>query len=176
MFTVRALVLTIALMSGFWALVKIPGQIESTSKNVDPVVLNPYELWYEHRLSFYYDSLDSFSRITSPSTKMTMRHAFNYDLVRLIEERLRPGDTLLLPPRSYANALTGGREAIWTDVRIYRYLSGSTTPLVAWENNERHSKANIAVALEHGVFELLRKGTVPDRFDSLVAVYHRVAQ
>lgn len=176
MFTVRALFLAASLLVGLWALVSCEIDFSAEKRGKDAILYNPYQLWWENRLEFYYNKLDSFSKITSPVEKMTMRHAFNYDLVRLIDERLRVGDTLLLPPRAYANSYTDGREAIWTDVRIYRYLSNSTTPLVAWENAGRRPKANIAVALLHGEFELLRRSAAPERYDSLVAVYQKASR
>ncbi|MCU0329780.1 MAG: hypothetical protein MUC47_02250 [Candidatus Kapabacteria bacterium] len=176
MFTVRALFLAASLLVGLWALVSCEVDFFTAKRGKDAVLYNPYQLWWENRLAFYYNKLDSFSKITSPVKKMTMRHAFNFDLIRLIDERLRVGDTLLLPPRAYANSYTDGREAIWTDVRIYRYLSNSTTPLVAWENVGRRPKANIAVALVNGEFELLRRGDAPERYDSLVAVYQKASQ
>ncbi len=160
MFSVRSLLLAAAVAVGWWLLIRF----EATS-------VNPYPVWYENRVKFYYDRMDTFAGIRSIQKRMFMRHTFNYDLCRLITERLKPGDTLLLPPRPYANRFGQGQEAIFTDARIFRYLSESSVPLVAWEDQARRSRANIAVALEPTAFELLRRRDVPARFDSLIAEY-----
>lgn len=163
MFSVRSLVLAAAVAVGWWALISI----EATS-------VNPYPLWYQNRIQFYYDRMDTFAGIQSIQRRMFMRHTFNYDLCRLINERLKPGDTLLLPPRAYANQFGQGQEAIFTDARIFRYLSESAIPLVAWDDEARRSLANIAVAMEPTAFELLRRRTDPVRYDSLMQVYRSV--
>jgi hypothetical protein len=160
MFSVRSLLLAIAVAVGWWLFIR-----------TEAPLVNPYPIWYENRIKFYYDRLDTFAGIRSLQKRMVMRHTFNYDLCRLIAERLKPGDTLLLPPRAYANQFGQGQEAIFTDARIFRYLSESSVPLVAWEDLQRRSRANIAIALEPTAFELLRRRDVPVRYDSLIAQY-----
>lgn len=165
MFSVRALVLTAALVVGYWLLI-----------SVEVPRVNPYSVWYENRIAFYYDRLDTFAGISSVQKRMFMRHTFNYELCRLISERLKPGDTLLLPPRAYANAMSQGQDAIWTDARIFRYLSNKAVPLIAWEDAARHRQANIIVALEPTAFELVRTRTNRVQYDSVLTVYHLAAK
>lgn len=159
-FSLRGLAVALAIVAGFLILTRwnIPG-------------INPYERWNENRLGWYYSRMDSLAKITDLPTRYFMRHTFNYSLVTEVTKRLRPGDTLLLPPRRYANSFLGGREGIWTDVRIFRYLAQQRVPIVAWEDTARRHRANVAIALEPTAFELLQKRRSVPRFDSIVDVY-----
>lgn len=158
-FGVRALALTVALLVGYWLLI---------STRIERV--NPYEPFHENRISFYYDKMDTFSRITSLSQRMTLRHSYDYTVPLLVSERLTPQDVLLLPPAAYAEQFTRGNKVVWTDPRIFTYMVGRT-PMVAWDDTARRAMANTAILLELNTFELVRRAAGPDRYDSVLAAY-----
>ncbi|MBU3741918.1 MAG: hypothetical protein FGM24_06485 [Candidatus Kapabacteria bacterium] len=158
-FGVRALALTAAMLVGYWLLISV---------EIDRV--NPYQPFYENRISFYYSKIDTFSRITSLSQRMTLRHSYDYTVPKLVSERLRQGDVLLLPPAAYAEQVTRGNKVVWTDPRIFTYMVGRM-PMVAWDDTARRSVANTAILLELNTFEIIRRGDAPQRYDSVVAAY-----
>lgn len=159
MFGVRPLVLTVALLVGYWLLISVP---------IDRV--NPYEPFHRNRIAFYYDRLDTFARVTSLSQRMVLRHTYDYNVPYLVRQQMRPGDVLLLPPKEYAERYTRGNSVIWTDPRIFTYMVGRS-PIVAWDDTARRSKANLVLALELTMFELIRRDASPQRYDSIVAEY-----
>lgn len=160
-FGVRQLGLTVALLVGYWLLISV---------RVDRV--NPYQPFHENRISFYYEKIDTFSRITSLSQRMTLRHSFDYTVPMLVNQRLQPGDLFLLPPAAYAEQYTRGNKVVWTDPRIYTYMVGRS-PIVAWDDTARRAQANTVVALELQTFEIIRKAVTPERFDSVMHEYAR---
>ena len=162
-FGVRQLALAMALLVGYWLLISV---------RIDRV--NPYEPFHENRISFYYEKIDTFSRITSLSQRMTLRHSFDYTVPMLVTQRMLPGDLFLLPPAAYAEQYTRGNKVVWTDPRIYTYMVGRS-PIVAWDDTARRAQANTVVALELQTFEIIRKSDAPVRFDSVVQAYARAA-
>lgn len=159
-FSVRSFVLTVILLVGYWLLISV---------RIDRV--NPYEAFHANRIAFYYDRLDTFARVTSLSQRMILRHSYDYNVPFLISQQLGPTDTLLLPPAAYAERYTRGNSVVWTDPRIYTYMVGRS-PIVAWDDTLRRSRANTVLALELTMFELIRRGSSQSGFDSVVAEYH----
>jgi len=132
--------------------------------------MNPYARSYQSRIGMYADKLDSLTRISSWDVKMKMRHVANAEIPAYIVSHLREGDTVLLPPRSYANKYMEA-EAIWTDPRIFTYFV-DFQPIVGYTDLNRRSSANTFVVLEGNTIWLARRGGTTN-IDSLLSEYAR---
>jgi hypothetical protein len=92
----------------------------------------------------------------------------NLEIPEYIVSKLRPGDTLLLPPIEYGSQFMVTK-ALWTDPRIFTWMVGFQ-PVVAWRDTARRSSANTFVVLEANTIWLTRPGGSTN-IDSLLDVY-----
>lgn len=160
-FSLRALALTLVLSLGYVVLI-----------NVDLGVINPYQGWYENRVDIYYRRLDSLNRIRTWRDRMFARHVANYEAPVWVLNNIRPGDTVLLPPRQYAQCFMTA-EVFWTDPRIFTYMT-RLSPIVAYADTARRRSANAFLALTPRRIALVRRGGSTN-IDSLLRVYEEAA-
>ncbi len=156
-FSLRSLIL--AIVMGLFVTVLI---------NADLGGWNTYSMAYDSRIGFYAERLDTFTRISSWRKRNFMRHVGNVEIPLWITENMRPGDTILLPPKEYADQFLNV-PAIWTDARIFTYFAGFQ-PIVAFDDTARWNKVNAFIALEPRSISIARRGG-PTNLDSLLAVY-----
>lgn len=162
MFSPRALVLAVA----FTAFV-------SVLLNADLGGRNSYSTSYDSRIGLYGGKLDSLTRISSWPKRLFMRHVANYEIPSYLAPRLLPGDTLLLPPMSYANQYMR-HNATWTDPRIFTWMVGFH-PIIAWSDSGRRNLANAFVVLDVNQVWIARLGGRTN-IDSLLNVYQESGQ
>lgn len=160
-FSLRALTLTIALSLGYVLLINI--QIDD---------INPYQGWYENRIDTYYRRLDSLNKIRSWRDRMMTRHVANYEAPVWIVNHMRDGDTVLLPPRQYAQKFMKA-DVFWTDPRIFTYMT-RLSPIVAYADTARRHTANAFVSLEPRRIALVRRGGNTN-IDSLLRLYEEAS-
>lgn len=129
---------------------------------------NPYASSFNARIELYREKLDSLNRIRGWRDRIYMRHVANLEIPEYIISKLRPGDTLLLPPMEYGNQFMASN-AFWTDPRIFTWMVGFQ-PVVAWSDTARRHKANTFVVLEANTIWLTRPGGSTN-IDSLLQVY-----
>lgn len=136
--------------------------------NADLGGWNTYSMAYDARIGFYAERLDTFTKISSWRKRNFMRHVGNVEIPLWITENMRPGDTILLPPKEYADKFLNV-PAIWTDARIFTYFAGFQ-PIVAFDDTARRHKANAFIALEPRSISIARRGGGTN-LDSLMQVY-----
>ncbi len=141
--------------------------------NVDFGDVNPYYGWYENRVDVYYRRLDSLNRIRPWRDRMFARHVANYETPVWVVNNMRVGDTVLLPPRQYAQTFIKV-EAFWTDPRIFTYMT-RLTPIVAYADTARRKSANAFLLLAPRRIALVRRGGETN-IDSLLRVYEEAAR
>jgi hypothetical protein len=95
----------------------------------------------------------------------------NLEIPEYIISKLRPTDTLLLPPMEYGNQFMATK-AFWTDPRIFTWMVGFQ-PIVAWRDAARRRSANAYVVLEANTIWITRPGGSTN-IDSLLAVYKKL--
>ena len=117
---------------------------------------NPYASSFQARIELYRTKLDSLNRIRGWRDRTYMRHMANLEIPEYIVSKLRPGDTLLLPPIEYGSQFMVTK-ALWTDPRIFTWMVGFQ-PVVAWRDTARRSSANTFVVLEANTIWLTRPG------------------
>lgn len=161
-FSPKALLLTAALAVGYYLLISV---------RVDNV--NPYYPWYHGRIDVYYSKMDSLAKITTWSERMFGRHMTNYEIPRFILRKLRPGDTVLLPPIEYGDQYTRTR-SFWTDPRIFTYMT-TLSPIVAYDDTARWRSVNTYVKLEPRSISVVRRGGSTN-IDSLLTEYEVARQ
>lgn len=161
-FSLRALALTLALGLGYVVLI-----------NVDMGELNPYQGWYETRVDTYYRRLDSLNRIRSWRDRMSTRHVANFEAPNWIVKNMRSGDTVLLPPRQYAQKYMKA-DAYWTDPRIFTYMT-KFSPIVAYADTQRRNSANAFIVLGERRIAIARLGGATN-IDSLLRVYEEATR
>ncbi|MFN4908209.1 MAG: hypothetical protein ACK475_06745 [Bacteroidota bacterium] len=159
-FTVRGIALTIGVIAVLTVLVG-PYLGEG----------NPYASSFAARIELYREKLDSLNRIRGWRDRIYMRHMANLEIPEYIVSKLRPNDTLLLPPMEYGNQFMATK-AFWTDPRIFTWMVGFQ-PIVAWSDTARRHKANAYVVLEQNTIWLTRPGGSTN-IDSLLQVYERL--
>lgn len=146
------------------------GQIPlGSDKSID---VNPYHGWYENRVDIYYRRLDSLNRIRSWRDRMFTRHVANFEAPVWVVNNMRAGDTVLLPPRQYAQRFIKA-DAFWTDPRIFTYMT-KLSPIVAYADTARRHSANAFLALGPRSIALVRRGESTN-IDSLLRVYQEAA-
>ncbi len=156
-FSLRSLIL--AMIMGLFITILI---------NADLGGWNTYSMAYDARIGFYAERLDTFTKVSSWRKRNFMRHVGNVEIPLWITENMRPGDTILLPPKEYADKYLNV-PAIWTDARIFTYFAGFQ-PIVAFDDTARRSKANAYIALEPRSISIARRGGGTN-LDSLMNVY-----
>lgn len=159
-FSVRGLILTAAVIAVLTLLVG-PYLGEA----------NPYASSFHARIELYREKLDSLNRIRGWRDRIYMRHMANLEIPEYIISKLRPADTLLLPPMEYANQFMATK-ALWTDPRIFTWMVGFQ-PIVAWRDTARRRSANAYVVLEANTIWITRRGGSTN-IDSLLAVYQKL--
>lgn len=159
-FSVRGLILTAAVIAVLTFLVG-PYLGES----------NPYASSFHARIELYREKLDSLNRIRGWRDRIYMRHMANLEIPEYIISKLRPTDTLLLPPMEYGNQFMATK-AFWTDPRIFTWMVGFQ-PIVAWRDTSRRRAANAYVVLEANTIWITRPGGSTN-IDSLLAVYEKL--
>ncbi|MDZ4745301.1 MAG: hypothetical protein SGJ05_04780 [bacterium] len=171
-FSLRALALTLLLSLGYVLLINVDlGEIQlSDTKSIE---VNPYYGWYENRVDVYYRSLDSLNRMRSWRDRMFARHVANYETPVWVTNNLQPGDTVLLPPRQYAQKYIKA-EVTWTDPRIFTYMT-RLSPIVAYADTARRGSANTYIALAPRRISLMRRGSTAN-IDSLLHVYEEASR
>lgn len=132
--------------------------------------LNSYARSYDARIGLYTEKLEELSRISSWKQRMLLRHVANASIPFWIAEHRRSTDTILLPPKEYADKYIKA-DAVWTDPRIFTYMAGFQ-PIVAWADTVRRHKANTFIALEPAAITLVREGGQID-IDSLLREYNQ---
>jgi hypothetical protein len=132
---------------------------------------NPYATSYEARIELYRQKLDSLNRIRGWRDRIYMRHMANLEIPEYIVSKLRPNDTLLLPPMEYANQFMATK-AFWTDPRIFTWMVGFQ-PVVAWRDTARRRSVNAYVVLEAYTIWITRPGGGTN-IDSLLAVFEKM--
>lgn len=132
---------------------------------------NPYATSYEARIELYRQKLDSLNRIRGWRDRIYMRHMANLEIPEYIVSKLRPNDTLLLPPMEYANQFMATK-AFWTDPRIFTWMVGFQ-PVVAWRDTARRRSVNAYVVLEANTIWITRLGGSTN-IDSLLAVFEKM--
>ncbi len=132
---------------------------------------NSYATSYEARIELYRKKLDSLNRIRSWRDRIYMRHMANLEIPEYIVSKLRPNDTLLLPPMEYANQFMATK-AFWTDPRIFTWMVGFQ-PIVAWRDTARRRSVNAYVVLEANTIWITRPGGSTN-IDSLLAVFEKL--
>ena len=132
--------------------------------------VNPYAAAYQSRIGMYADKLDSLTRISSWERKMFLRHMANVEIPNYVARHLQSGDTVLLPPRTYA-ARYMDADPIWTDPRIFVYMAGFY-PIVAYNDTARRKSANAFIALEPASIWIARRGGSTN-IDSLLKEYEK---
>jgi len=161
-FSLRALALTLCLCLGYVLLI-----------NLDMGDVNPYQGWYDTRVDIYYRKLDSLNRIRAWRDRMFTRHVANYEAPIWVVKNMRDGDTILLPPRQYAQDFIKA-DAYWTDPRIFTYMAG-LTPIVAFADTARRKSANAFISLAPRRIAIVRRGGETN-IDSLLRVYEEAAR
>jgi len=156
-FTVRGVALTVAVIAILTLLVG-PYLGEG----------NPYSSSFSVRIELYREKLDSLNRIRGWRDRIYMRHMANLEIPEYIVGKLRPNDTLLLPPMEYGNQFMATK-AFWVDPRIFTWMVGFQ-PVVAWRDTARRHSANTFVVLEQNTIWLTRPGGSTN-IDSLLQVY-----
>lgn len=131
---------------------------------------NPYATSYQARIEFYRQKLDSLNRIRGWRDRIFMRHMANLEIPEYIVSKLRPNDTLLLPPMEYANQFIATK-AFWTDPRIFTWMVGFQ-PVVGWRDTARRRSVNAYVVLEANTIWITRQGGSTN-IDSLLAVFEK---
>ncbi len=134
--------------------------------------VNPYAASYQSRIGLYEKKRDSLNKRRQMSERMFARHVANYEIPRYIAPRLRPTDTLLLPPMSYGNRYMRDK-AYWTDPRFFAWMVGFHN-IVPWNDVARRSQANAYIVLEPNMIWIARRGSPNINIDSLLNEYGRV--
>ncbi|MBM4177969.1 MAG: hypothetical protein FJ211_01380 [Ignavibacteria bacterium] len=129
---------------------------------------NPYAQSYESRVELYRSKLDSLNKIRSIRERIFMRQMANLSVAEYIDSKLRPTDTLLLPPQAYAKRYME-TAVTWTDPRILTWLIGFRN-VVAWTDTARRKHANAFIALEPSSIWITRPGGQTN-IDSLIHEY-----
>ncbi|MCO6466806.1 MAG: hypothetical protein J5I53_09345 [Bradyrhizobiaceae bacterium] len=132
--------------------------------------VNSYAKAYDSRIGFYAERIDTFARISSWKQRMLLRHVANSSIPTWIAENRRATDTILLPPKEYADQYMKA-DAVWTDPRIFTYMAGFQ-PVIAWADTSRRHLANAFIALEPRAITLARKGGSIN-LDSLMNEYQQ---
>lgn len=132
---------------------------------------NPYATSYEARIELYRQKLDSLNRIRGWRDRIYMRHMANLEIPEYIVSKLRPNDTLLLPPMQYASQFMATK-AFWTDPRIFTWMVGFQ-PVVSWRDTARRRSVNAYVVLEANTIWITRPGGSTN-IDSLLAVFEKL--
>ncbi len=132
---------------------------------------NPYATSYEARIDLYRKKLDSLNRIRGWRDRIYMRHMANLEIPEYIVSKLRPNDTLLLPPMEYANQFMATK-AFWTDPRIFTWMVGFQ-PVVAWRDTARRRSVNAYVVLEANTIWITRPGGSTN-IDSLLSEFEKL--
>lgn len=158
-FSLRGLILTIIMVTVLTLLI--------SAKLGD---VNTYATAYDARISLYGEKLDSLNNIRSWSQRLFMRHVSNVEIPTYIVKHMRPTDTVLLPPASYANRYMVSN-AIWTDPRIFAWMVGFH-PVVAWTDTMRRTSANAFVVLTSNQIWIARR-TGSTNIDSLLDEYRK---
>lgn len=134
---------------------------------------NSYAKSYDSRIGFYAERLDTLSRITSWKQRMLLRHVANVSIPTWIAEHRRATDTILLPPKEYADQYMKA-DAVWTDPRIFTYMAGFQ-PVIAWADTMRRKQANAFIALEPRAITIARPGGLVN-IDSLINEYQQAVR
>lgn len=134
--------------------------------------VNPYAASYQSRIGLYEKKRDSLNKRRQMSERMFARHVANYEIPQYIAPRLRPTDTLLLPPMSYGNRYMRDK-AYWTDPRFFAWMVGFHN-IVPWNDVARRSQANAYIVLEPNMIWIARRGSPNINIDSLLNEYGRV--
>jgi hypothetical protein len=158
-FSIKSVVLTVCTVLFCLALI-----------NVDLSGWNTYSSSYDVRIGFYKRKLDSLTKIKSWHDRMFMRHVANVEIPKYAVRHLMPGDTLLLPPMGYGNKYMKVN-AVWTDPRVFTYMTGFQ-PIVAYSDVARRKSANAYVVLDKNQIWIARRGGRTN-IDSLLSVYER---
>lgn len=131
---------------------------------------NPYATSYASRIGLYSTKLDSLNKIRGWRDRIYMRQMANLEIPEYVVRKLRPNDTVLLPPRGYANKYMQ-TEAVWTDPRIFAWMVGFHN-VVSWNDTLRRRHANAFIALESNAIWITRPGGSTN-IDSLLLEYER---
>lgn len=158
----RGAILAIIMVGAIYALIKV---------GADSGV-NPYAASYQSRIGLYAEKRDSLNKRRQMSERMFARHVANYEIPQYIAPRLRPTDTLLLPPMTYGNRYMRDK-AYWTDPRFFAWMVGFHN-VIPWNDVARRSKANAFVVLEPNTIWIARRGSPNINIDSLLNEYGRV--
>lgn len=133
--------------------------------------INPYAASYQSRIGLYAAKRDSLNKRRQMSERMFARHVANYEIPQYIAPRLRPTDTLLLPPMSYGNRYMRDK-AYWTDPRFFTWMVGFHN-VIPWNDTARRSQANAFIVLEPTMIWIARRGSRNVNIDSLLTEYGR---